>query len=425
MTSIRSWIASWSPNRSRQFWYAPILAMAMGLMMMRMLILARLLSLSEFAQFSEAVLVSSSFCMLRCLGLLSLLQRQWPVNLMHGQRRRPLMLAAQCNLVALFSALIVSIISVAIPSFTAVAPAMLVLGIVHGFSQQTFLTATVESRSCGDSLRYARDNIIRAVSVLVFGCTLAWLTRSACAALIAEALLSIILASLLFRESVVRTGMRVFQIYTCAYRQLRNVKWNSVLVLFSIGVIGFAVANVDRWVAVETFDHRLFGVYSFAWIVLMISQSAQTIMNASAYPLLARRFAIGGRKGAFRVCVILSFGVLITVTMGMVPGWFFLDWAVHRWFREYSMATAILPLFFVVALIRISDFWSSYLVIVGQERQLLKINVGIVFVGSAVWVIVSRPWLGALSLQDVAFLAVIYAVLSYLATAILAWHSRA
>lgn len=421
---MKRWIELLPRNRLRQLWYVPMLAVAMGLMMVRMLILARWLPLHEFAQFSEGVLVSNSFCMLRCLGLQSLLQREWPVDLMRGQQRRAVVLAAQCNLITLVCALLCLVVMIVGPKFTAILPVLLILGIIHGVSQQAFLIATVESRSRGNSVRYAVDNVVRASLALVLGCGLALVTRSAYCVLIAEALLSIVISAVIFRGAVKRAGLGTWQLYNTAFRKLTDIKWNSALALLAVGAIGFVITNTDRWLAVEAFDRQLFGVYSFGWIILMISQSAQTVVNASAYPLLARRFATDGYQGAFRICKYLSFGALAVAAAVLGPAWFLADWGVHRWFSSYSPVTEILPLLFLVALVRISDFWSSYLLIVGQEMRMLGINIGIVFVGSVVWLIITRPWLGAVTLTDVALLAVIFAVLSHCTSAVLAWYSR-
>ena len=53
-----------SPRRLRQLWYAPVLTLAMGLLLMRNLVMARLLDVPGFAEFSAGLLVSSTFCML-------------------------------------------------------------------------------------------------------------------------------------------------------------------------------------------------------------------------------------------------------------------------------------------------------------------------------------------------------------------------
>lgn len=413
-----------SPGRVRQLWYAPLLAIAMGLMMLRFVILARILSLQEFAQFSGGVLVASTFCMLGCLGLQSTLQRQWPVELMRGQERRGLALAAQCNVVALICAGVGLLISASNLSFAALTPPLLAVGIVLGLSQQVFLISTVESRSRGDALRYAWENVARSTAALAFGTALAFATRSALWVLAVEAAISIVLAIALFRGSVRRAHLQVCSVYGLALRQLGRVNWRSALMLMSIGTIGFLTLNADRWVAAAVFDANNFGTYSFAWIVLMIAQASQALLNASAYPMVARRFARDGRKGAFRLCIKLSLGLLGAGILCVVPLWLIVDWGVRRWFAAYAAAIDILPPFFAVAVLRTSDFWSSYLVIIGQEKRLLAVSAATAAVGLIAWFAAVRPWLGTTQLREVALLAITLTVLSYVSAATLAWNAK-
>src|SRR5690349_14433188 len=110
----------------REFWYAPLLAAAMALMMGRLLILARLLRVEEFGALSGALLVSGTFCMLGCLGLQSMLQRDWPVFIVHKRERRGLVLAAQCNLTAMAAAAIAVLIASVAPSLVGMSGAVLI-----------------------------------------------------------------------------------------------------------------------------------------------------------------------------------------------------------------------------------------------------------------------------------------------------------
>ena len=69
----------------------------------------------------------------------------------------------------------------------------LAIGIFHGLSQQVFLIATVESRSRGESLYFARQNLERAGIALAISCGIGALFESAAAVLLAEAMVSYLL----------------------------------------------------------------------------------------------------------------------------------------------------------------------------------------------------------------------------------------
>src|SRR3954468_1201323 len=83
-----------------QLWYLPLLATATALMMVRIALMARLLDVRGFGIYSAGLLVSTTFCMLACLGLQALLQRDMPVMAAPARVRRPVVLTAQAVLVA-------------------------------------------------------------------------------------------------------------------------------------------------------------------------------------------------------------------------------------------------------------------------------------------------------------------------------------
>lgn len=414
----------WRSGRARQLWYAPLLAGAMGVMMARLLILANVLPVAEFARLSGGLLVSGTFCMLGCLGLQSQLQRQWPVNLIKGQERRGVVLAAQCILVALVCTVVAVIGILSGLSLAGMASSLLLVGILHGFSQQIFLIATVESRSRGDALRYSWENVVRSIGVFLFGLALAAWTRSAIWALAAETAVSILISWVLFRRSVALTSLRVFGAYRAAIRRLPRVDWMASVTLMTIAMVGFLTTNIDRWIAADRLGAHGFGIYSFAWIMLMVAQSAQAVINASLYPLLARTYASGGGRTAYRFCVQASLAVLVPGLVCAVPLCFALTWGIERWFHTYSSAANVFPFFFAVALLRMSDFWSSYLLIIGRELQLLAGNVVVLFAGIAIWFAVTRSWEALPQLQQMGLLALVLAVLGYGAAAGFAWRSR-
>jgi O-antigen/teichoic acid export membrane protein len=422
---ITGLIGELTRSRMRQLWYAPVLTLAMGLMMARMLIMARLLDVRSFAQFSAGLLVSSTFCMFGCLGLQSMLQREWPVNVIRGQERRGLIRAAQCNLLAL-TCVAAGLLAAAFGLSPArIPPQLLAVGVLHGLSQQVFLIATVESRSRGEALRFSQQNLLRALAVLAAGAAVAVLTGSGVATLGMEALISITISAGVFQRAVRRAAFRTCEIYDLAVRRMRYVQWSSAITLMAVMGVSFILLNADRWVAADQLGAERFAHYSFAWIVLMLAQSVQAVINASLYPMLARRFARGGRVEAFRACVLASVGMLILGAVCAAPLWLALGLGIVRWFPMYQDTMYLLPWFLFVAVIRVSDLWSSYLLIVGREAPLLAINVASAVAAIAAWAALIRPWERSQLLPyDVALLAVLLTIVSYAAAVGLAWRAR-
>src|SRR5438094_432985 len=124
-----------TPRSARQLWYAPVLALATALMMVRLFALARLLDIPNFAQLSAALLVSTTFTMLGCLGLQSLLQRDMPIMFVRGRERAARVLLAQSVVVAYASALVAMLAAFVVPLDFGSPANLVVLGIVHGLSQ--------------------------------------------------------------------------------------------------------------------------------------------------------------------------------------------------------------------------------------------------------------------------------------------------
>lgn len=397
----------------------------MALMMVRMLIMARLLNVHAFAEFSGGILISSTFSMLGCLGLQSMLQRQWPVNMVRRQECRGLVLAAQCNLVALICSVVGILVVCTVGSLAGMSSMLLTVGIVHGFSQQLFLIATVESRSRGEALSFAQQNLIRSIAALSLSAGVAMVTGSALATLLTDTVVSIGLSYAFFHRSLRHVHLGARAVYILAIRRLHKVRWRSALTLMAVLAVSFWLLNIDRWVASKRLGTIGFAHYSFASIVLTIAQASQSVVNASVYPLLARRFAEFGVKVTFDLCLRLSISLLVISAALSVPVSYLLHYGIYRWFPQYVDAVVLLPLFLVIAVLRLTDFWSSFLLIVGFESRLLKLNLFAGAVGALAWTLLTRPWSERITtLSEVGLLAVFLTITAYIASGVVSWRAR-
>src|SRR3569832_814609 len=209
-----------TPRRARQLWYAPVLGLATALMMVRLFALARLLDIPNFAQVSAAFLVSSTFTMLGCLGLQSLLQRDMPMMFVRGREAAARVLLAQSVVAAYGSAAVAMLASFIVP-FDFGSPAMLVaLGIVHGLSQQLFVLASVESRSRGEPLRFAAQSLVRAVIVVVAGLAAARVTGGAPWVVVAELAVSLALSHVMLQRTRAPRRAAVLRIAIDTWRRI-------------------------------------------------------------------------------------------------------------------------------------------------------------------------------------------------------------
>jgi O-antigen/teichoic acid export membrane protein len=402
------------PNRMRQFWYAPVLVAATAMMLLRTLLMAKILPVTEFADFNGGLLISSAFVMFGGLGLYFLLQREMPMRLVRGQERMAALLLIQSLLVAICCfAVVVVPIAFGIPELM-FGPQIMAFGVFNGLSQQLFLIATTESRSRGLPLLFANQSMGRAVLALAASTGVAIWTQSAAAAIAAEGIVTILLvhAVLIGARKRARIGIRPL-IYLAAIR-LRDIEWRAAFVLLIASFASYFLLNADRWVAATVLASESFAQYSFAWLMLMVSQALQAVANASVFPALARRFARDGRAASFRLAAILSAGTLLA---GAVVGWptvRLLNFVISKWFPAYESVYAILAVFYVVAVLRVSDFWSSYLIVIGSEVRLLVTSLVAGILGMSIWFTVLVPDPGQKAdVTTVATLALVLAVLGY------------
>lgn len=414
-----------TPRRMRQLWYVPLLSVAMGLVLVRTLVMAKLLDIPSFAQFSGGLLVSSTFTMLGCLGLQSLLQREMPVQIIRRRERASVVLLMQCLTVATACALTGLLMVATGLDAAGLSPGLLAIGIIHGLSQQVFLIATVESRSRGQPLTFALQTLLRAVIVLAVSIGVGILLKSAGAVLTAEAIISLLLTHRILQGVWQRARVGAALAFRLAIRRIRQIPWSSAVALLAVATIGFLLMNIDRWVAVRLLPPIAFATYAFAWTVLMVAQSLQSVINTSIYPMLARRFANAGAAASFRIAAAASISLLSACAIASWPAYWLLDTVVMRWFPTYSESSRIFGVFIFVAALRLSDFWSSHLVIVGREKRLLLVTstVGAIVFGG--WLYVFAPVThGVTGMADVAWLAVVLTVAGYLAAFVTAWTTR-
>jgi len=413
-----------TPQRRQQLWYVPMLGTAMALMLVRLLLMARLLDVPSFAAFSAGILVSSTFGMLVCLGLQPMLLRDLSIQVVKRRVRPGIVLMAQCVVVALACLLLSLAAAAAGITAAELSPPLFAMAMLHGFAQQVFLVATVESRSRGMPVRFALQNLVRSLLVLGAGAAVAQWSGSALWTLAVETAVTLVLAQATLRRVFGTAQLSQRVAYRLALRRLPRVNWSSAMALMSVTIVSFCLINADRWLAAQALSSADFAQYGFAWIVLMVAQSAQAVINAAVFPMLARRFGLQGRQAAFALAAGASGATLAFGTVVAVPLWLLIGSSVARWYPEYARAADLLPVLLLVAVLRMSDFWTSYLVVVGLESRLLKLTLAAGALTTVAWSIVIRPWRGPpVELAEIAALAAALALATSLTAALTSWQA--
>lgn len=341
--------------------------------MVRLLVMARLLDIAEFGYFSIGILVSSTFSMLGCLGLQTMLQRDSPGQFLREQDKQVNVLTIQSCMVA-FALCLVGLVLVAVTAVLLdIEGTFIALGLVHGLSQQLFLIATVESRSRGDAIRYAKQNLLRSAVLFCASFVIAFQAGSAAALLIVEATITIIL-SLRFLKVGFRDQTAVSELIHSAYFKLPRIKWAVAFMLLGSSMYGILLTNGDRWIASSVLDISQFAQYSFAWIILIIAQSAQSVISASVFPYVAVRYASKGTRAAFMACAAIAGGVGLLLSVLSVPAYFLLSFGIDKWYPHYVGVIPLLPIFLCIAILQVSDFWRTFMLVCGLERMLVFFN---------------------------------------------------
>jgi len=417
-----NWLPTLTPRRRRQLWYVPTLALAMGVTMLRLLVMARLLSVSAFASYSAGLLMSSTFCMVSCLGLQSLLQREWPVFVLHGQHRHAAVRVAQCCLLLVAAAALLMPLAWFSDASAVMTPLLVMVGVLHGVAQQTFLVASMGSRSAGDALGYSRRQLVRSALAFIGAVAVAaWLGRPLFV-LLFEAILAVALSSGMLRSVLKHARLGCEATLRLAIRRARRIPWRASLLSMAVMLTAFAIMNVDRWVAAHELATPAFAQYSFVAILLALAQAAQGLINASVYPLLARRRAEQGQAAVFRICIRLTVALAVVGMMLTVPTVTAVRFAVATWYPDYQPVLTLVPIVTLVGLLRICDFSSSYLMVIGREERMLAMNVLTLVGGGGSWLLWVRAGSdAAVTLPQLVGLAAALSVVSTVATTITAW----
>lgn len=396
--------------------YVPILACAMGIMFARTLLAARVLDVPEFGLFSVGMLLSNSFCMLGCLGFYLLLQRDLPKLIAKRRRLRGAVMLRQTLLLAIAG--FACLLPLSFVGFFSVSPMFFAVSLFNGLAQQIFLVVTLQSRSEGQSIRFAVENFGRALAAFVIIGLSGMLSEDAAVMLLAEAVITFAISTEIFSVLCRQGGLSSVALWVVAARGLVKVRWATPLTLLATGVVGFVMLNGDRWLAAALLGHDQFALYAFAGIVLLLAQSVQSMINVSVFPHLAQSYAISGKIATGRKALRYSMIVLVSSFCLSLPVYWLTGQAIDVLFPSYGMSMQFLGWFLLIASLRMADFLTSFLIIAGNEACLLAINVGAVGFSVLVWLALFAFGLAEIRLLTIVWLAVTVAVCNFVACAL-------
>lgn len=374
-------------HRLRKVIYAPILATAMALMLGRFLLFAKILDVNSFAELSAIYLVSGIVSMLSSLGLYLDLQRKLPGYLALGQRRA----AAAIIWQSLLGTVAIGIVGVAVASaglsFGSISSTAVILGVFHGVIQQGFLIQTTESRSNNDPLRFSVQSIARAFGILIFAVPISIEFGTAISVVIPECFVTGIMAISISLKTARNLAIPHRQAAFLGARSFLRMRLGSTLALLLLSLAVTTSISMDRWLSSFVLEPAEFAEYSFASIAMTAALALQGLVNASVFPMIAKRSTIHGVKSAYRLAALTAFGTLAIFLVAIVPAVYVADFLILRFYPKYQDAIPLIPILAIAAAFRISDFWTSFLMIRDRERTSLLVNIGAAATAFVIWLL--------------------------------------
>ncbi|MBO9194825.1 hypothetical protein J5277_11970 [Rhizobium sp. 16-449-1b] len=374
-------------QRLKKAIYAPILATAMALMLGRFLLFAKILDLNAFAELSAVYLVSGIVGMLSSFGMFLDLQRKLPGYLALGQRRA----AATIIWQSLLGTVAIGIVGVAFASaglsFGSISSTAVLLGVMHGVVQQAFLIQTTESRSSNDPLRFSMQSIARALGILLFAVPISIEFGTALSVVIPECFVTGVMAISISHNTAKKMSLSHRRAALLGVRSFRRMRWGSTLSLLLLSLAVTTSSSMDRWLSSLTLQPADFAEYSFASITMTAAFALQGLINASVFPMIAKRSAIHGVRSAYRLALLSAFGTLGIFLVAIVPAIYVAEFLILQLYPKYSDAIPLIPILAIAAAFRISDFWSSFLVIRDREKTSLLINMVAAGTAFVIWLL--------------------------------------
>lgn len=369
----------------RFFSYMPLLALSAVVSLAKLMIYARLVSADEYGAISQIFLVGNTFGIVGSLGFYLLGLRELPG--LHVRRREfgMAVLLTQSIVVSTASALVAALLLIPFGEAGVfsmkIGGAGVAVGLFYGWTQLCFQIATTDARSRLEMTRYSADVALRSIVTTAAGIIVILLGRRANVVALAESVVTLGMFVWVGVGVVAQAKIATVVLLRKAIRRLRLAAWRPATVLMLGSLLSFLTSAADRWLAAATLDLQQFGYYAFAWTSIAAAQTFQFLINASLFPLIGRRYWAKSAKDAFRLTAVLSLGLAALGALAAAILAPFVGLIVAQLFPHQAGAVPLIEPLLIAAVLRVADFWSSFLLVVRRETLLL--NVQIVALGVA------------------------------------------
>lgn len=351
--------------------YAPILGFAAMLGLVRIGIYAKLLDVAEFGLLSKALLISGFFCVVGSFGFQILAQRDLPTVFAHHRYRFGLVILGKAGMITSVAALLLCFLPLLHFFPLHVSALVFLIAVLHGWALQSFMLLVLDSRSRLEMIPYSMHILSRTVFSLVLASVVALLGGGGIGILLAEVLVTVIQAGRIMQKLLFAAHFSSDVFLRLCKKGFSQKEWSVAGILLLGTTLAFLSGSADRWIAADALSAKQFGLYSFSWIPLVAAMSIQSLLNAGLFPLIAQRRVAGSDRKALRVTAMVSIGLLLFSFAAAFLANYLIAWIISKWYGQYTDALPLFLPLLLAAAFRVSDFWSSYLIIVHRHISLL------------------------------------------------------
>jgi O-antigen/teichoic acid export membrane protein len=364
--------------------YMPILAVASGLLFLRTLVYARLLSVEGFGLWTQAMLVANTFTTLASAGLMHLAQKVLPQFHTREEHDNFEDLLTSCVAICGISgALAALLLGLAVGVGWLPPDWVFVAVLPFAIAQYLVTVRLIEIKSELRFIDHAKLSVVRAVLLLVLGVSVAALSGSVAATLIVEAAISLVLSWPLL------SGERGRKVLDKLSRLRRDHRWfanfrDAALRLFWLNGVLVALYALDRWFGIALLTHYEYGIFAIGLTIITLFETLQLIVNVSAYPLMSRMIAHGEKHRAFRFATVASVVVIGCGALCYIPFVLMLDMLLRSFLPEFLEASPVIRLAVIVGILRLADFYGTFAILLNRERRLMggaAVLLGLAFLG--------------------------------------------
>jgi O-antigen/teichoic acid export membrane protein len=356
----------------REFIYIPLLLLSTGLLFAKNLVYAKLLPVAGFGAFNEAILVGSTFANFGGAGLQLLAHKVLPRNYARGELDAVTdLLGSALGVFGIASTVMAAAIGVAVAGGFVKAATWWYAALLYSAAQYAFVLRLIDLKSDLRFVNHAMLSAIRAILLMACGIGVALLTRSVPGVVAIEALVTLLLSRPICAhvrgKDVGRKALRLWSDHAWLSSNLAgalHLLWlNSTMML---------LYALDRWSGLVLLTEHEFGILALGLMALVAFETAQTIINVSAYPIMGRMISRGQHKRAFGLATLATAVIVGLSAICYFPFIWLFDYLVHRYLTAYVEAAPVVKVVVLAGTLRLADFYGSFAVLCNREKILAR-----------------------------------------------------